>query len=500
MFRFMLTAGLGTLVVSSAALAVPAGWEVTQLTDNDLTDQEPRIGGGTVVWQQTDANFNNQVHYYDLNTGTSGALTNNSVDDDRPDVFGSTVAWERERRVSGVDQSDIVIKTIGGGETYSDSFLGNTGADDYDPSVGPGGVAFSRIEGTDVQIYTIDGGSANKITSTTYFNENPEMSDTSGDLVWEGADPTRNEADVFAYDASAGTTHRLTNNSEEVDAPAASGDLVIATAPTATGDNLFLYDTSNDTTTQLTDTSIAPAYPRISGETVVWQRGSNEDLMVYNRQEARSFLLNGGKTGVADEEPDVHNGKIVWRQTIDGQDSEIMLAQRIEGPKRITLSLTGDQTVDGLGFSVEGTFYDNSSVAIIEDPLDSSNHVLEMEDPDAQDGYEVAISRRIDTYPADELDLGFDYRFLTDGKLEVLIDGVVEHTINAPDSGEGRDSFASYADTLTVTPGINELTLKLSNVGDPSIHLDNMTAAVPEPGTLALLGLAAPLALRRRRG
>ena len=144
---------------------------------------------------------------------------------------------------------------------------------------------------------------------------------------------------------------------------------------------------------------------------------------------------------------------------------------------------------------------ETSSVQIIEDPFDPANFVLQLHD-DMGTPLTVFFDVQVDN----DFTLDFDADFLTDGKIEVTVNDTLIGTLVATEGeilvfSEDVDLDAIGAEIGDeVTVGIT-----LSNVGDPTVHLDNLSLTiVPEPstwalGAAALLIVAAFLVRRRRR-
>lgn len=167
----------------------------------------------------------------------------------------------------------------------------------------------------------------------------------------------------------------------------------------------------------------------------------------------------------------------------------------------LDVSFTAGQDVQtDLGFTVEANSASSGTVEIISDSNYAPTGVLRMAD---SVGNPVSIAKSVEMDLL--LDVEFDYRFLTDGKLKVMVGGATAATIPSPASGEGRDSFAHFDQTfdlsaLGVSVGDNTFALELTNLGDPEILLDDLNVTtIPEPATIAVLALAGAALLRKRR-
>ncbi len=141
----------------------------------------------------------------------------------------------------------------------------------------------------------------------------------------------------------------------------------------------------------------------------------------------------------------------------------------------------------------------SGTAAIVTDPLDPSNAVLSL-----SDGIGAPVSVSMDIDVLYDLNVSFDYRFLTEGKLHLLLDDSVLDIVLSPLPGAGFDTWASYAGSFPTTPGTRTFELRLSALDDPEIHIDNLrvTTTIPEPvSALAVMLGAGALGgyLRRRR-
>ena len=162
-------------------------------------------------------------------------------------------------------------------------------------------------------------------------------------------------------------------------------------------------------------------------------------------------------------------------------------------------------TLADLGYII-GSLNPTGLAEITDDPQQAGNVLLRLYDS-ATGPVSVGATRNI-SVPLAELIVEFDYRFLTEGKLNIKLDGIIVDTVPAPLSGDGSPgspNMAHYNETIDIigaglAPGELDLTLELVNQSDPELHLDNLQVTnVPEPATLGLLLLGGLALLRRKR-
>ena len=171
--------------------------------------------------------------------------------------------------------------------------------------------------------------------------------------------------------------------------------------------------------------------------------------------------------------------------------------------------MTVPQAIPGFTIEADTTY---GSVEVITDPLASGQAVLQLKDVGNEGDRIVALTTAL--HVDDEyLHVSFDYRFMTDGKLKIDLQGTLLDHIDSPyDDPDpdaidlGRDIYAEYDKWFNLTAlgfangTTRDLTFTLANIGDPEIRLDGLrieTSGVPEPTSLLLLSAAGLLALRR---
>jgi hypothetical protein len=165
----------------------------------------------------------------------------------------------------------------------------------------------------------------------------------------------------------------------------------------------------------------------------------------------------------------------------------------------------GQNVGDALpGFGIDAAA--TGGVVLVLDPDDPTHTVLRIHDSDPA-GQPVLIYRPMTL--AESITVEFTYRFLTDGKLQLIVGGIVIDTLPAPADtpgvdDPGRDSFASFSrsydlDSLGLT-GNETFALRFTNAGDPEILLGDLKVlTTPEPATLSLLAFGGAALVARRK-
>jgi hypothetical protein len=200
----------------------------------------------------------------------------------------------------------------------------------------------------------------------------------------------------------------------------------------------------------------------------------------------------------------ISGSKLVFSVGFDNGNSGLYVAILQAASPRSAIDSTfpiGADIEDNLGFSVTA---DASGIAaVIVDPTDPANGLLKLED---SLGNPVGVSK---TEQLDAVvDISFDYRFITDGKLKLTIGGVEAATILPPADGPGSTAsteMANYSDSFELAAlGLvgteHEIAWTLVNDVDPIMYLDNFQVVVtPEPTVMSLLGVMTVFLAGRRR-
>ena len=285
------------------------GFTITQVTNNDYWDTNPRISGSNVVWVDNEEASPKNINFFD---GTS--ITKVGFGED-PDVSEPSVVWENEQ-IFWYDGTSVHQLTNSGGSPARPRISGN-----YIVWIESAGNTPSGPP--QIMLYDIATGTTLQITNDPLYNYKTDPAVSGTRVVW-GA-----EYKIDYYDILTGQTGTIVELGDTwIDQVAISGDNVVwgdgtrvwlydGTSTTYLGDGanadvsdsyvvwakgyaLYFYDIAAGQTHKLTDLTAYPSNPRISGSTVVWSATDGHDPEIYMATipEPASLLLFLG-VGVA---------------------------------------------------------------------------------------------------------------------------------------------------------------------------------------------------------
>ncbi len=233
---------------------------ITQITDNNYRDgfydwwegANIDISGSNVVWCGYPVSDDlPEIFFWDGSTITQ--LTNNSLWNEFPRVSGSNVVW------AGWSASSEDYGILFWNGTMTIKIPGSTNG--WIPQISGSNVVWSGgNSGEDNEIFFWNGSTTTQITNNSYDDLSPQISGSN--VVWYGHDGSDNE--IFFWDGA--TITQVSDNSYSDSVPQISGSNVVWA-----GD--FDYETffwDGTTTTQLTDDIYEDVWPQISGSSVVW--------------------------------------------------------------------------------------------------------------------------------------------------------------------------------------------------------------------------------------
>jgi beta propeller repeat protein len=300
------------------------GETIIQLTDNDLFDFAPAISGNNLVWSASTANplvtplSNGSIFFYDGNTTTKladvGGVLNSAIS-------GNNIVWGD---LENTNPSNIEDENFGNSEVFfyngSDTIkLGNSSLPAFlANSISENNVVWAGNEANDpndIEVFFYDGSNTTQITNNNLIESFPITS--GNNIAWTSSDASRNESsfEVFFYDGS--NTIQLTENNFTDLATSISGDNLVWVGNDGNDNEIFLYN--GETTIQLTDNETDDTNAVVSGNNVVWagNDGSDYEIFLYDGETTTQLTDNE----INDIAPRVSGNNITW-----SGDEEIFLA------------------------------------------------------------------------------------------------------------------------------------------------------------------------------
>ncbi len=243
------------------------GAEITQLTDNDVLDEDPDIDGSKVVWAQWDGS-DREIMLWDGVTITQ--VTDNTIEDFEPVISGSNVAWY------AYDGSDHEIYFWDGATTTQ---VTDNATQDRGPAIFGSTVVWLSTDGLGAEsVQRWDGSQISAVTTEAGLYQSPKVSDAG--VVWTGCTKgggsacTAGDFEIYFWNG-VGTT-RITDNSFDDLDPAIDGNTIVCRGP------LEIYVWGGSVVTQITNTNIpAKGAPDISGPRVVWSEPTLGDFEIF---------------------------------------------------------------------------------------------------------------------------------------------------------------------------------------------------------------------------
>lgn len=289
--NFVVLAGVLLLAAAAFAQRRPPGFQIVQLTDNEIREAGPRINDrGTIVYEaRLDGTVESaELFLFDNSTRQTVRLTNDRVRDAFPDISDDgTIVWTRF--IGPPDRfgptGEIMIRTPEGQITR----LTENDRTDWAPEINRLNHVVWYKEmgdacGLTVDIFMYDGANVFPITTDgirdRVANQTPALND-SDQVVWTKfdfcVDPW--ESEIWMYDS--GRMTRLTIDQIAPRAPDINNRAVVAWAhrpPRSIVDAIELWD--KGVTTELTDWGSGPrlndsgdvAFIRWHDETGNWQQ------------------------------------------------------------------------------------------------------------------------------------------------------------------------------------------------------------------------------------
>jgi hypothetical protein len=182
---------------------------VVQLTHNTTIDVEPDVDDGRVVWRGTGAMGTAEIFLWDGSAPEQ--ITADGTHDRTPHVSGPNLAW-----ISDIDSDGEIFFWNGVDDPVqvSDDPLNHSGY-----SLDGDRVAYSILDGSDLDIVVWEGGSVTQLTHDNALHAGPSI---SGDhLVWVSRHFGGSDTEIVFWDGIGET--RLTDDAGDDDVPILDG-------------------------------------------------------------------------------------------------------------------------------------------------------------------------------------------------------------------------------------------------------------------------------------
>jgi hypothetical protein len=302
------------LVLVSTGTAFAAGlFQVTQITDTELVDQDPQVSGDRVVWESWDGTD------WEIYTWKAGALnatriTDNSGDDRQPQVSGDRVVW--------FGQADTGQEIFAWTPTQGTVQLTSDGMPKWTPQISGNRLVWLASDGTNHDVFTWKVGDQG-LTRLTDDARGHSQIRVSGDrVVWTTnvsatGDPTSGNS-VWTWKLGDLAPIQLSDDSINSQNPEVSGDRVVWNS---WGGIVYLWQAGDLAATALTDGAQQDWGPAISGDRVAWSRDDSDgEVMTMKLGDAAPTQLTFDTRG--DIGIQISGDRLVW-QSSQGSDSDI---------------------------------------------------------------------------------------------------------------------------------------------------------------------------------
>jgi hypothetical protein len=311
----------GFVFTFSASLC-HAGWNITQLTDNDYHDATPYILGDKIVWCANVAGSqrsDREIMLYDGQNVTQ--VTENFYEDRAPRISGDGVCWQSK------PDGDWEISYYTSGVI---SQLTVNNIDDVSPEIAGQRVAWHGGNGQDSEIYLYDGLTVTQLTNNDETDTYPMISSDS--IVWAGRCGGKEE--IFVHHADV--TTRLTTNDVADVSPSLGDNVLFWRRMIETTDNgmlgqIILYDGDETSLTDDIPGILDHQAPAVFGRRAAWScrdlekiytdlEKSNQDIFYFDGTVVQR-LTNDEYN---DDDPVISEYLVVW-SGYDGHDDEIFV-------------------------------------------------------------------------------------------------------------------------------------------------------------------------------
>ncbi len=248
------------------------GTSVIQLSNNG-NNYPARISGSNVVWESFDGS-DYEIYLYNTDTDQMTQVTDNTISDYDPYVSESYVVWY------GFDGSDyeIYMYEI---ETGQITQITNNSYEDRDACVSDSYVVWrgKKSGNFDVFLYSIETSVTTQLTDTMFNDFNCRV--FGSNVVWYGLNTTSYYFDIYLYKPESDELLNITDNSHDDFAPEVSDSSVTWYGHDGSDYEIYIYDIESGQTYQLSDNTNGDYEPKISGRNVVWYGSDGSDMEIF---------------------------------------------------------------------------------------------------------------------------------------------------------------------------------------------------------------------------
>ncbi|MCG6968427.1 MAG: hypothetical protein LJE85_01550 [Gammaproteobacteria bacterium] len=265
--------------LSLAANALAATYTVSNISDVvGPANSDPRISAnGDVAWVSNINYTNNEIVYYDSESGAVSQITNNEIEDG---VWGSLRMNSR---------GDLVWLTD---------------------------------DGTTQQLFYYERATqaVSQITNDNGQKDFPAISD-NGDVVWAGWNNTSTSWELFQYSSATGAVTQLTNDYISDRSPEINGRGDIVWSRTTFASEIFLREAASGAITQLSisdELGYHNDFARINDNgDVVWATQNGGELRLYQASTGTVIPLPDSAGTYASYSHQINNrGDVVWSRPV----------------------------------------------------------------------------------------------------------------------------------------------------------------------------------------
>lgn len=480
-YRYGLFITLCVFVMSASQVPVQAGWQNTEIYQGNAGIAQPRIWGDQVVWLEgTYGSYAVKAH--NLKTGVTQTLASAANNDDLA-ISGDIVIW-KQRHTSYGNPNYVHyynLKTNATGALVlgvSPDIDGNTLIYSYD--------TYGNGNGYRLFYRDLQTGANGRVTTGTSNELNGVISGSK--VLW-------GSGNLYGKDINTSQNYSVATTGYNEYSVDIAGNIAVWVDNRAGDNRVYGKNLISGDTFAAMASGRTQEVPHIWGNTVVYSMIEGWNVHAYNIVTGTSELLSPQVSGIYNYNPDVSGDRAVFyqRNYNGGPQNRVVVATYAYLTDQdfglVPGALPASWVVTGLG------------TATVEQDPNSGNCYAQL-----TTGSPVTLSQLLDT-PAGSFDLLFDYDFLTTdplAELTIEMNGIPLGTLTAPSELVGDWTTHSIRVGDASLLGQSDVTLSFTFDAPDSgrqVLIDNvrLLQVVPEPASVALLGLAGVALVCRRR-